>query len=1434
MTPVSTENLHQNPVPGTRLLRFAGDLQRFSLEMTAAASGTAWLRTNIGWSRIGRREIVDAVEADKALLGQDWFDIPMLQTGENRFEISLPLAQVGHFEAKCYFQPADTDTPLWPGGENVTINVEPAETVCSNTIYNAFVRQFGPNKNQRENLSEPDRRVIRRLDEAGFAVIPPSGTFRDLIAELDFILGTLGCRYIQLLPINPTPTTYGRMGRFGSPYAALSFTAVDPALARFDPSATPLEQFTELVDAVHLRGGRLLLDLAINHTGWAAALHGTHPAWLRRDPAGRIENPGAWGVTWADLTELDYRHRGLWRYMAEVFLTWCHRGVDGFRCDAGYMIPLPAWKYIIARVREQYRDTVFFLEGLGGKISVTRELLNSGNFNWAYSELFQNYDRGSVEQYLPGALDISRSDGIAVHFCETHDNNRLAATSLRFSRMRTALCALASVCGGFAFANGVEWFATEKIDVHGSPSLNWGAEPNQVEDIRRLTGLLHRHPAFYDRTRIEMIQEGEGNFLVLQRHHKPTGRRLTVLVNLDPESPVEACWNASRAPAGTEHLVDLLSGRPVSVIQDGGRHRLALGPGQVMCLSDRRQDLDTIRDGDEPGPFFPGRLRRQRLQAKALEVLEHLRGTAHLDATELEKAADRLAADPVDFCRTVASGGSESPIVFWRWPADARREVMVPPGFFLLITADAPFRVRVMQKQRCLASEDSLRQQDGPYFALLCPLSINDRRCRLALHLSVYETTGPVHGQSRLLFLAPFGNASVQSVFRRPELLAGERLCLETNGLGGMLRAPVSWGRLKSRYDALLAANLNPDAPDDRRVLLTRCRIWSVFQGTSQQIGDDCLDAFTAAGSRSVWRFRLPTGQGQHIVVRLGLEMVAEKNAIRLLLFREPAGDDPHRLPDEKPVRLIVRPDIEDRSFHEVTKAYAGLEDQFPASVRPVENGFDFQPAPDRALSLRASGAAFTWEPEWYYMVHRPLEAQRGLDPDSDLFSPGYLEGRVSGGESLEITAAAGGRPEPEPFAPGDLHTGVASAFSGPDTLELPAVLQRALTHYVVRRRALSTVIAGYPWFLDWGRDTLIFVRGLIAAGRHDTAARILKQFAAFEEKGTLPNMIRGEDAGNRDTSDAPLWFFTACADLCRAQASRSFLDTRIGQRTVGGILADMARSMIGGTPNGIRVDPDSGLLFSPAHFTWMDTNHPAGTPREGYPVEIQALWWAALDFLARIDPEAPANGWPALARRVRQAVAELYGQAPGVGLRDCLHGSPGTPARRASADDALRPNQLFALTLGAISDAVLGRRVLDACAELLVPGAIRSLADRPVLHRLEIVYRGELRVDPHRPYQGKYFGDEDTQRKPAYHNGTAWTWVFPSFCEAWAMMYPDTGRQTALSYLGSCVELLATGCVGHLPEILDGDFPHSARGCDAQAWGASEYFRVWKKLSGA
>ena len=280
--------LKQYPAPGTRIVRFRGDTLAFHLTLPQSRKGAAWIRTNLGQARRSRNEIIREVERHETRLGRDWFDISMQPVDENRFSIVLPLVEVGHFEAKCFFVEERRNDPIWPAGKNVAINIDTADACCANIIYNAFVRQFGPNKAGGLPATPDITEHTRKLDQSNFTVIPPSGTFRDLIAQLDFIIGNLGCKILMLLPIHPTPTTYGRMGRFGSPYAALSFTAVDPALAVFDPHATPLEQFIELVDAIHLRNGRIFIDIAINHTGWAAGLHETHPDWLVRDPQGRI------------------------------------------------------------------------------------------------------------------------------------------------------------------------------------------------------------------------------------------------------------------------------------------------------------------------------------------------------------------------------------------------------------------------------------------------------------------------------------------------------------------------------------------------------------------------------------------------------------------------------------------------------------------------------------------------------------------------------------------------------------------------------------------------------------------------------------------------------------------------------------------------------------------------------------------------------------------------------------------------------------------------------------------------------------------------------------------------------------------------------------------------------------------------------------------
>jgi glycogen debranching enzyme len=263
-------------------------------------------------------------------------------------------------------------------------------------------------------------------------------------------------------------------------------------------------------------------------------------------------------------------------------------------------------------------------------------------------------------------------------------------------------------------------------------------------------------------------------------------------------------------------------------------------------------------------------------------------------------------------------------------------------------------------------------------------------------------------------------------------------------------------------------------------------------------------------------------------------------------------------------------------------------------------------------------------------------------------------------------------------------------------------------------------------------------------------------------------------------------------------------------------------------------MDAASGLVWSPSHFTWMDTNYPAGTPREGYPVEIQALWIRLLRQLDRLRVAPAGEPWSELAARAEQSLNELFWLENQGWFADCLLARPGVPARDATPDTALRSNMLFPISLGLVADARARRCVAAAQRHLVIPGALRSLAPLPVQPPLPIhAADGRLLNDPLNPYWGRYEGDEDTRRKPAYHNGTAWTWTFPVFCEALARAhgFAPEAVAAARAYLGSASDLLQSGCIGQLPEIVDGDAPHAQRGCDAQAWSATEALRVWRLL---
>jgi predicted glycogen debranching enzyme len=580
--------------------------------------------------------------------------------------------------------------------------------------------------------------------------------------------------------------------------------------------------------------------------------------------------------------------------------------------------------------------------------------------------------------------------------------------------------------------------------------------------------------------------------------------------------------------------------------------------------------------------------------------------------------------------------------------------------------------------------------------------------------------------------------------------------------------------------------------------------------------------------------------------IEMSAEMVAGRNTTAFRFVRRasaPDGGNP--LPGDADVRLTIRVDIEDRNFHSETKRNGSADFHFSSHTREIRSpksempnaiGFAFTPAVDRQLRVVADTGEYHSQPEWSENIPHPVEQSRGQVGAGDAWSPGWfdLPLKADAQASLVVTAEVDDATLlPAPAAPAGA-TGETKAGAGHVDDPFASALLRASSAFVVRRGSGKTIIAGYPWFLDWGRDTFICARGILAAGHVEEVQKILITFARFEQDGTLPNTIQGENASNRDTSDAPLWFGVVCEELAAATGGE-FYSTVVdaASRTIRDVLQNIAQNYIRGTPNGIRMDAESALVWSPAHFTWMDTNFPAATPREGYPVEIQVLWIRLLRQLARLD-EAKQKYWNDLADQALASFEKFFWLEQKGFYADVLLAKKNQSAAGAAASDALRSNCLFAVSLG-VSGGVRAKRCVEAALKyLVVPGALRSLAPLPVSLPLPVNGNdGRVLNDPANPYWGYYEGDEDTRRKPSYHNGAAWTWTFPVFCEALARTWDSTPEAVAAAraYLGSMERLMAEGCLGQVPEILDGDAPHTQRGCDAQAWGVTEALRVWKLL---
>ena len=632
---------------------------------------------------------------------------------------------------------------------------------------------------------------------------------------------------------------------------------------------------------------------------------------------------------------------------------------------------------------------------------------------------------------------------------------------------------------------------------------------------------------------------------------------------------------------------------------------------------------------------------------------------------------------------------------------------------------------------------------------------------------------------------------------------------LETDGVGGFASGTVSGIRTR-RYHAVLLPATTP--PTGRVVLVNGFEAWvetsaGSFALTSQRYAPDVIHpdgvsrlARFDSEPWPTWEFALPGD------VRIRQELFLRHGTGATVLSWSVINAD-------TPVRLIVRPLVSGRDYHALHHENGAF--RFAADV--AEASVAWRPYDGLPAVVVLSNGQYDHQPQWYRNFLYRDEAERGLDSTEDLASPGIFQWELDQvGRAIWIvkTGAASGREprsrteierlyEDERAAEADRRSAFATA------------VDRAVDAYIVQRGRGRTIIAGYPWFTDWGRDTFIAIRGLcIATGRIADARDILVEWAGAVSEGMLPNRFpdRGE-APEFNSVDASLWYVVACHDLLTAASGDDETLTPEHREAIETAVRTIVAGYAAGTRFGIRMD-DDGLLAAGVpgiQLTWMDARvgERVITPRVGKPVEIQALWLNALAIASRLDP-----GWREPYERGRIAfVARFFDEQSG-GLADVVDVDhvPGT------RDDSCRPNQIFAvggLPL-ALLDRERARRMVDLLERRLVtPLGLRSLA-------------------PGEPsYAGRYSGDASA-RDAVYHQGTVWPWLMGPFVEAWVRVRGNTAaaKQAARKqFLGPLTAHRASAGLGHISEIVDGDAPFTPRGCPFQAWSLGEFVRVERTL---
>jgi predicted glycogen debranching enzyme len=650
---------------------------------------------------------------------------------------------------------------------------------------------------------------------------------------------------------------------------------------------------------------------------------------------------------------------------------------------------------------------------------------------------------------------------------------------------------------------------------------------------------------------------------------------------------------------------------------------------------------------------------------------------------------------------------------------------------------------------------------------------------------------------------------------------------LVTNGLGGYASGTVS-GAITRRYHGLLIAALpNPlgrmmmlNGLSERLRLPDRRVVYTGAEELSGTAPEHTLAAaeFRLDGGLPVWRYEIAG-----FVLEKRLMMPYRQNTVHITY---------HLLSGPSTLRLGLRPAIHFRP-HDAPVSAAGSK--YVLTV--TEDQFEFSSQEQQpVLRLRMCGAhtAFTFDRKQTGEIPYPTERSRGYEWQGQLWSPGYFRCDLNEGDRVTLIAStehwetiSALTPEAAIQSEIDRRKLLLSRSHPAAQSGFPAELVFAADQFLItptgriedtaRARAagdeIRTVIAGYHWFTDWGRDTMISLEGLtLTTGRAVEAGWILRTFAHYIRDGLIPNLFpEGEQEGLYHTADATLWFFHAIHRYIELTGDRTTLRMLLPK------LAGIIDHHIRGTRFGIGMDPADGLLRQGQHgyqLTWMDAK--VGdwvvTPRRGKAVEINALWYNALCLLANWlheeGQESQARPIADTAARARQSFQKRFWFEQGGYLYDVVDGEDGRD------DDACRPNQVMAISLDCpVLDESRWKQVMDVVTDkLLTPVGLRSLAPG------------------HTDYKSKYYGDLRS-RDAAYHQGTVWAWLIGPYIDAWMKVNPDRPHD-ARKLLEGFIPALNEACVGSISEVFDAEPPYTPRGCIAQAWSVAEVLRCWVKTA--